>query len=74
MMANPMAPITLTGSFARAAIRTMHQPMTQITPASSYWRNSKLNVHDSLMTVSSSRISHNPRVNKKRDRPGFRWP
>ena len=74
MTATPNPPTAATGSRTSPAINTMHQPITQMTPASRYWEKSKLKVHATRITVSSSRTSHRPRRSRKRETSGCRRP
>jgi len=62
------APIAGTDNRTRPAIRIMHHPITQMTPASSYSLNSKLNVQARRKYVSSRNTSHAPRVSRNRER------
>ena len=60
----PKVAIAQIGSQMIAAISTMHQPSIQMTPASRYSLKSKLNVHATRMSVSSSNTSIRPRVSR----------
>ena len=68
MITTPIVPIVGTGNRTRPAIRIMHHPITQMTPASLYCLNWRLNVQATRKYVSSRNTSHAPRVSRNRER------